>query len=202
MPSVRLTTDLRERLCNDLLRHRFSKEFADLMKERAALAHAVWNDIYKPSERAIIEGLPAGWLPEFPSISVRFGPFGYETLPFNGDYCDLRFLLPDRKAPEQMMVRMAARHKGCAKVYDVGHKLEARHAKVKDAYKDFNERLKTARREITSVVGSVSTTGRLKEVWPEAAPFLAPIEKSAPSLPAPPIAALNKTLGLPIKEAA
>lgn len=202
MPSVRLNTDLRDRLCNALLVHRFSKEFVGLMKDRAALANAIWLDLYKPSERATIESLPAGWMPECPDISVRFGPYGYERLYFNGDTQELRFLLPNGKAPEAVMMRMAAKHKGCAKVYDTGHKLQVRHAALKDAEKDFHARFKSAQREIAAVIGSVSTTARLKEIWPEAAPFVAPIEKSAPALPAPPIADLNKTLGLPVKEAA
>lgn len=202
MPSVKLNNNLRASLCNALLCHRFSTEFTGLMKERADLAHALWLDLYKPSERATIESLPAGWLPEEANISVRFGPFGFERLFFSGDPCDLRFLLPGGKAPEVVKRRMATRHKGCAKVYDVGHKLQVRHEALKSAERDFNERFKTARREIDAVIGSITTTGRLKEVWPEAAPFVAPIEKSAPALPAPPIADLNKTLGLPVKDAA
>jgi len=202
MPSVRLNNDLRESFCNSLLRHRFSEEFAGLMKDRAALANAIWLDLYKPSERATIESLPAGWMPEFPDISVRFGPYGYERLFFNGDPQDLRFLLPNGKAPEPVLIRMAAKHNGCAKVYDTGHKLQVRHAALKDAEKDFHARLKTAQREMAAVIGSVSTTARLKEIWPEAAPFVSAIEKSSPALPAPPIADLNKTLGLPVKDAA
>ena len=206
MPSIKLTADLRERLRKDLLRHRFSKDFAALRKARVALANAVYLDIYKPSDRANMEGLPSGWLPERDYITARFGimSYGYDRLYFNGSMGgdELSSLLKD-KGLETVRRRVTDRHRdGCAKQYDAAHKLTTRFEEAHATLNDLRSRVSVAGKEINAVLGSVTTTGRLKEIWPEAASFVLPMERSAPALPAMPIGDLNKKLGLPAKEAA
>ncbi len=205
MPSIKLNSDIRDHLREELLRHRFSKEYVALTKERAALAVAVWMDLYKPSERATIEALPKGWLPEVRGIEARFGTgrYGYDDLSFNGEISgSLRILAPKQKPQDPKFMRVAEKHKRCAKAYDDGHKLQVRHAALKNAEADLERRFKDASSEISAVLNSVSSTARLKEVWPEVGPFVAKFEKAAPALPSLPIASLNKALDLPVKEAA
>jgi hypothetical protein len=54
-----------------------------------------------------------------------------------------------------------------------------------------------ASREIHKVISSVTTIGKLKQIWPEAEPFLAGLEPTKASLPAVQLDSLNALLKLP-----
>src|SRR3990167_10179448 len=85
MPSVRLTTDIRSRVAGEILKHRFAGEIGKLLDDRAALAKAVYDDLYRTKDRKIIEGLPKGWLREDHTIKAQFGA-SVDEIPFDGHH--------------------------------------------------------------------------------------------------------------------
>lgn len=196
MASEKLTVAMRESIAREMIKHRFCKEAAKLVKERAALARAVYDDLYKAKDRKLIESLPKGWLPESSSIRVRFAE-SYEEIEFSGhNYNFKAYLLK----PEPVLLPLAWKHRNsCVASYDAGHRLSIRHAELTAKTNELFKRIYEAEAQIDGALDSVTTTGKLREVWPEAAPFVAKYEKPAsPKLPAIPVASLNAMLNLPV----
>ena len=54
--SARLTTAIREAIVDDLVKHRFEDAVKGLYAQRAALADAVYRDLYTKAERDQIDG--------------------------------------------------------------------------------------------------------------------------------------------------
>lgn len=197
MASIRLTNEIRESITKAMLKHRFSKELEKLLRMRAKLADRVYRDLYTASERKQMEALPGGWLPS--SEGIKFQASGcYQHIPFNGGfYGELNSAITSK--PERVPRLFAAEHNGsCVKVYDGAHPISAAHMEAEASFKDLSDRYSTAKRQIEAALAKASTTKRLIELWPEAAPFCAPFEKDAPSLPSVPVSTLNALLDLPV----
>lgn len=198
--SVRFTSSIRDSIVSAMLRHAFEDEAKALVKRRADLALAVYEDVYSEADRKKMAALPDGWLPSAESISARFGG-SYESLRFSGAlYGDLANLAGDVE-PLHRRIKETHRH-GCSKNFDGSHPIAERHLELDGIQRELLDRVRSAKRQAISVVSSVSTIGRLKEVWPETAPFLARYEKKPPSLPAIPRDDLNHAFRLPVAEAA
>jgi hypothetical protein len=204
MPSVRLTKEIREEITAAMLCHRFGRELSKIVKERAAFAQAVYDDLYKAADRKRISDLPEDWLPSSSTIKFRAGT-DYMELPFNGHfYGPLNASLPEAdRAAESGFKPFASKHaRTCVAAYDANHKLAIRFAALQSKFKDVTDRHSAAESQIKVALNKASTTARLIELWPEAAPFCKAYEAAAPSLPSIPTGALNAMLDLPVSEAA
>lgn len=195
--SVTLDTSRRERFTGDLLRHRFSKDVTALAAEYAVLADLVYLDVYKPAVRAKMAELPAGWLPEARAIEVQFAENAYVMLRFNG-FIDG---FPFHEWPDPLAVpgrRIAQSKSRCAKAYEAGHKLAMQFAEISARRTQLLHEAKEAKRQITAVLSGVRTTKQLRDAWPEAAPFVSPLDAPPKRvhLPAQPLSQLNAVLGL------
>lgn len=199
--SIRLTTADRESIAKGMLKHRFAKDAARLVKDRAAFALAVYEDIYKPKDRAAMEALPKGWLPEKDHIAVKFAD-KFTQLPFSG-CVSLGYDYRDLASVEAINRRVIGKHaNACAAVYEATHKLAIRYELLSQRRSAFKQELREAETQITAALGSVTTTNRLLELWPEASPFVASLGvKAATALPALPTDKLNAMLGLPVRGA-
>lgn len=203
--SIPLTNTMRDQFIADLLAHRYSDEGAALDSEAAALAIAVYNDLYKPAQRAAMAELPAGWLSEVTQLIIQFGAFGgYTYLALDGGESNRSESFIKRKKPDAKPIALRVAHKhttGCAKVYAPEHHFTATFRTIEERRKDLSDRMRQARSQIKAVVYSVSSTKMLRERWPEASAFVARLERAVPpALPAVPLSSLNASLGLPPAE--
>lgn len=199
--STRLTNDLRDTIATDILRHRFNEQVDALIADRAALADAVYNDIYRKADREKMEALPKGWLPEETNIGVQFGAPGsrYESLEFSGQFYGKLSALRAKREDERVTRRVPHKHRsGCVKVYEEAHKLAIRHQEIDARQSALMAEYDAASRQTKAALVSVSTIKRLIEVWPEVAPFAARHEDAPRQLPAVPTEKLNEMLGLPV----
>lgn len=201
MSTVRLTNEIREEITTAMLRHRFGKELTKLMADRAALAESIYNDLYKAADRKRIADLPEGWLPT--AHEIKFSASGqFTSIPFNGGfYGALNLSLPEKS--DHISKPFASKHcRACVSVYDGAHKLAVRYSEIQSRFSEIAASHDAASHTVKAALNKASTTGRLKELWPEAAPFCLPYEGRVPSLPSVPTSALNQLLDLPVSEAA
>lgn len=203
MASVRLTHDMRSSIRAALLKHRFEKDVRALIKERAAFARAVYDDIYKAKQRQIIDSLPQGWLPITGAISVKFGAT-YVSLEFSGGgEGGLKVRQITGEPLDSVHLPVAAKHShGCVAVYDAGHRLSTRHEKIAAATADLKKAISEADAQISAALDATSTTAGLVKVWPEIEPVLLKLSPASVPLPAVPTAKLNEMLNLPLRKAA
>lgn len=199
--STRLTNDLRETIAHDILRHRFTEQVDALIADRAALADAVYADLYRKADREKMEALPKGWLPEEHNIGVQFGAEGhtYQNLEFCGAFYGPLGGMRTVKDGERITRRVPHKHRsGCAKAYEPSHKLVARYQELATRQADMDSEFKAAKRQTLAALNSVQTIKRLIEAWPEVAPFASKYEDAPRQLPSVPTDTLNEMLGLPV----
>ncbi len=206
MASIKLNTWSRAGLLTKLLTHRFRDEIAALQQARAEFAERLYQAIYSETERRKMNALPKGWLPNVSELKfqsagvvakVDLGGCIYST--------EIRSIA-ERREPVERRVTFAA-HQGhynhVSIALEADHPLSIEWAKLEAARGDLEQAIAVAKAQANSVLASVTTTGRLKEVWPESAPFVADIEGEPIKLPpALPIASLNSLFALPVATAA
>jgi len=199
--STRLTKEIREAIANDLVKHRFEAAIKELYEQRAALADAVYRDLYTKAQREQIEALAEGVVPMADEISVNFGT-SYTHVYFSGyAYGDLNKVLPGSRSTG--LRRIYYKHmNGSAKVYDATHKLSIEYDRLSGVLADLVKDVDAARRAALGAMASVATIKRLIEAWPEVEPFARRFDVELPQLPMVQTEQLNKILDLPVSEAA
>lgn len=200
--SVRITTYMRDRIVNDMLKHRFGPEVEALVDARAVFVDAVYCDVYDDVTRAKMAKLPKGWLPESHAIGAQFGGGSrYDVISFNGHGLGAAARLAVRR--DEISRRHINNHRhGPWKAYEPSDALALRHAELDAARRDLETRIADAERKAKAAVDGASTTGRLAEMWPEVAPFIAAVAPATVKLPAIPVDALNEMFRLPVEEPA
>lgn len=199
--AARLTKEIREAIAKDLIKHRFEYTVKGVYAERAALADAVYRDIYTKAHRDQIEALPEGMLPSVDEVSVNFGT-SFTHVYFSGyTYGDLnKIISADRTSSYR---RVHYEHKGgSVKVYDATHKLAIEYERLRGVVGDLVKEVDEARRAALAAMASVGTVNRLIEVWPEIEPFAKRFDTERPQLPMIQTDQLNKILDLPVSGAA
>lgn len=198
MGTTRLTENMRSRIAEAVLVHRFAKAFAVIAADRAALARAVYDDVLTKKQRETIASLPAGWLVTNHAIAAQFGS-AYERCCFSG--YNYTFWIGDK--PADVSLPMPAKfHGSCAKVYEATHKLSLRHDEIERRFSSLRDEAKGAGNEVKAALAAVGTVQALVKAWPEVEPFCRDITPYAVPLPAIPVAKLNQTFDLPVSEAA
>lgn len=111
---MKLTKQLKEKIAEAILDHRFKADQQKLKAERGALAVAIYNEKYSKADRDLMATLPEGWLPVYEVFRARFGTTHDEfTLPEKA-----RFRSADS----------AGRYSHVLIVLDDDHRLSIRHA--------------------------------------------------------------------------
>jgi hypothetical protein len=205
MASVKLTTMRRNSLRAKMLRHRFADDVSDLIGRRAAFAKLAYEEVYSAADRRKMEGLPKGWLPTSTGIKFQSSGSVSECL-FSGRIVrgGAAGIL---KSPPDDIERLVP-HRDCGYggynlrvvgVFDAGHPISEEWSKLGDDLNTLNKAIADTEAQIIAILASVSTTGRLREEWPEAAPFLIDLEGGPVKMPpALPINVLNSLLRLPV----
>lgn len=199
--AARLTKEIREAIAKDLIKHRFEDAVKSLYAKRAALADAVYRDLYTKAQRDQIDALPEGMLPTTDDISVNFGT-AYTRVYFSGHtYGDLNKIVHADRASSYRRVHY--KHKdGSVKVYEATHKLAIEHERLSGVMSDLVKQIDEARRAAMVAMASVGSVKRLIEAWPEIEPFAKRFDTERPQLPMTQTDQLNKILDLPVSEAA
>lgn len=203
----RLTKYDRERLKKNIISHKFdAKKFEEHEKAIASLAAAVYNSVLSDKDQALIASLPKGWIGEHNHIYVNWS--GNQTnLSFNGDLAghidwEVRGLTGYRgkTASVTKPIPQSLTSYNSPNVRAKGDIEDRIRVTIKEV-QDFNKEIKTLSRSVGAVLSSVTTTNRLKEVWPESKPFVDALFKSGKpqsTAVALPINDLNQKLGLPV----
>lgn len=209
MASIKLNNAIRERLLAKLIDGKFTEEKKSIIDRLIALADACYNMQYDPAVRRKMNALPDGWLSYDDGLHVRFGSTrdGYVELDFNGyDSREMYRYGTSVKGLEEWPVdrdtdfyrRFPHKDRGqCRLALDDDHPLSMEYFAIQDVIKDHKERELDLKRKITSVLNSVTTTGRLVQVWPEVEDHVAVIDPGvATGVPAIRVEELNTALGL------
>lgn len=202
MTSTRLTTDIRNRLTNDILRHRFAADVDALIVAQGEFALKVYNDIFSANKQEAMNSLPEGWLPESHDIGAQFGYSDgggrFARLWFSGYLTGILGRLQTRQDDGRITKRvLASKSHGAAKVYDPSHPLAIEFGRLRNRTKDLKSAATEAEQSVTVALNKVTTISRLIEIWPEVETFARKYEVGAPSLPALPTNTLNEMLRLP-----
>lgn len=201
MSSIRLTVSMKDQVERRLIHYRFKEEAETLVGDYAQLAEDVYEDVYPELTRKKMEGLPKGWLPHRPGIKVQLGA-DFTELSFSGKcYGEIA------QAGGSSGAQRGTQHlfpysdqSSCVKQYEATHDIASRYSELEGRYKDLEERIRAAKRAARSAMDSVTTINRLKEVWPEIAPFVESFENRPNQLPAVSRPDLNGILGLPVED--
>jgi len=198
MASQKISAYYRDEIVRNVMAHKFASERIQIedMKAKLETLKDKRNDlgyelVYSEKARKQIQSLPKEWLPESNRVrvmvedqgvkEVRFGnmrPVPYED--FSGGYSHVTSIV----SPESEYF-----------------KAEALVEEAKEALRDFRREVGQQEREASSkvlaVVNSVTTTGKLIEVWPEVQQFMPEMAySSSGGVPAEVIGSLNEYLNL------
>lgn len=201
--SIKLTKYMRDDIAKRLLSHKFTKDYLAIVEKRKAFAEELYNDIFSAEDRKKMYELPNGWLPEESSISFQIGGgSGYTNIRVNGSFysCELGNIM-ESIPPLFKRVPNKRRH-GALKVYDTTSSFSIRYTKLENETQDLIKQVRDAQTKVESALASVTTIGKLIQVWPEIKPFTNKwINASAEyKLPAIPVQDLNETFELPVEE--
>lgn len=196
MASEKLTNTDRQSIVSNLLAHRFRVDFQDIARERALLAHRIYENVYDAGQRVRMGELSSGWLPLVDGIKVHLGS-GVRRAVFNGSFEGVGCALGN---PSDKVFRpvLYCDHNSVACTYAVDHELTIAWDRLAQRLATAQETMSRAASQVRTVLNSCSTSGVLLRKWPEVEPFLPARMGVKPTLPALPTAQLNSMLGLPI----
>lgn len=213
MAAARLTKNIREALLRQLITRAFRDRAQALVQRSSDFAVRVYEDAMAPHLKAI-RALPPGWLVSDDDVKVQFAG-DMARLCFNGTLgsgsLDSEFRQAGAKEVDvpgsvkgsfnRPNMPFPKKYQGqCVKVYDATEPLAEEYTQLTREVEDLKAEVKAASRAATVAMESVTTVGKLIEVWPEveefARAYLHNGERKA-VLPAIPRAELNAALGLP-----
>ena len=188
MKSVRLTDSLRQEIVAVAMKGAFETEMHAAMKALHDAGMAAYNAAYTEDEMAMMQKLGPKFLGtrERLRFAIRkegSGPGDDEIKPNSTVECPLMEYVP---VPFQQAA--------WGNAIITTNEAHANVMKAIDALDKVKEQVANLKREIRSVVGSVPTTKRLVEVWPEAINYLPKEDAPPTNLPAVQIEALNALL--------
>lgn len=184
---AKLTRYFREAIARRAVSHAFDPRQADLAVAEDMLAREAYNLIFPAKEQALVATVPTNWFRL--DACLQFNVGGQRiTLNVAGDGLPVPY-------------RMKGNDSGTYNCHVVGviehgelcDRIQA-HAQLVETVK--SER-RAALRATENMLNAVTTTGKLKEAWPQGEQFYADYEDApAPSLPAVRVDEINAILGL------
>jgi hypothetical protein len=205
MSTIRINAELRDGIIANALTQRFAadrlliaeqdEKLRLLTKERD---QAGYEAAFSELDRKRLQAAPDGWFPKASSVKV--------AVEDTNEVLEIKFADAQR-VPYEVHNSRHGTH--IASIIRPDHPYMAARNAVRDAKavldamnKDVEERERALRAKVKAVIESVTTIGRLVEVWPEVQDFL-PEVMAGPkgNLPATLISDLNAELGI-VREAA
>lgn len=177
MSAKQLTQLDRSSIEKAMLEQRFCQDHERLVARCHAHGVKAYERVFTQNERAKMEGLPAGWLPETRHLEIQFG----------AEVDQVEMATPMRVPYEK---------KGAiVLVLDANDPLAMEHEEILRDIDSLDELESRTRTQIKAVLYSVTSLAALLKAWPEAEPFCTFLREDF-HLPAPPIADLNRLLRL------
>lgn len=205
MSTIRINAELRDGIIANALLQRFAADRLQIAEqdEKVRLLtkerdQAGYEAAFSEVDRKRLSAAPQGWFPKSTSVKV--------AVEDTNEVLEIKFAEPQR-VPYEVHDNRHSTH--IASIIKPDHPYMAARNAVRDAKaikeamdKDLQERERALRAKVKAVVESVTTVGRLVEVWPEVQDFL-PEVMAGPkgNLPATLISDLNAELGLTQKAA-
>jgi len=188
---AKLTKYSREAIARRAVAHAFDGRKAELDAAEDALAREAYNTVIPEAEQKLALKLPSNWLRLDACLQFNVG----------GQRITLRVSGDGLPVPYRMKGSEYGTY-GCHQLGVIEHgDLCDRIQKHAQAVETLKEERYTALRATEEMLNAVTTTGKLKEVWPQGEQFYADYEdRPAPSLPTVRVDDVNALLGL--KEAA
>lgn len=184
MSSIRLTNEMRNRICKAVLEHRFAAEEAALEKAKEEIAEFSYSILYTPARLERFKGSEPGEYVTLDFMNVSFA-----------GQSSVRFCLNGGPRPffhahnsYTKTIRFAADDPPA----QAWEKYQAKKSKFREA-KD------TAEAKVNGILSEATTVKKLIEIWPEVEPFIPP-GTTPVHLPAVPRVEVNALLGLPTKK--
>lgn len=216
--NYRLTISTRESLARKILSYKYSNtKFIELEKQTASLALAIYNDCFSDADQEKMATLPEGWLPKVDQVRVSYNHGDQVVLDFSGSIRNLInyrtvSIIGNKAFSEFKDVTRLATFKKCSSGYrhnELNHlvkdqDLVKRIITHMKSFSDLEKEISELNRSVKATLNSVTTTNRLKEVWPESKPFIIDMfgdgtKAKPPSMALSlPIADINQKLGLPM----
>lgn len=186
MGSTKLTNFARTCIARRAVEESFGVRKAALEAEADALGREAYDLLYPTTERKLVEKLPSNWVRR--DACLRFNVGGH----------DIVLNLIGEGVPVPYRAKGGDSGYGCNRLGviepgDLCDRIQA-HAITVEKYRDDR---RAAERATRQMLDAVTTTGKLKEVWPEGEPFYADYQdKPVSSLPTVRIQEINQMLGL------
>lgn len=155
MRSARLNARVREAVLERLMQHAFKEPKEEISRLSEELASEVYDDVYPPSVRRKMRGLPEGFLDTAASLRVCFG----------GQVADLR-------VSPRPVADCHARSTAAARSYPADHRFALEWGKIDAKYQLLTAQMSVARRQAKALLESCSTCRQLVDSWPEVEPFV------------------------------
>jgi hypothetical protein len=172
--SLKLNKANREEIIAGCVKATFKQAESDLEALRTQLADAIYDAAHAEAEK-IERKLPKGWVSEVSRIAISCSGFTWNptrdpSQPHNTLKLSRSRLEPRHSADEY---KIAAQHP----LFDQAQTIVQMHGKLHDAKQALREQLNT-------LLYSVATVAKLREVWPEGAEYF-PEEEKRVALPVP-----------------
>lgn len=142
-----------------------------------------YKSLFTEEEWKTLQNLPEGWVRKATSLSISFDqPIGYRRCYF-------------KNGP----LRMVEKYHGGLSI-DHANSAHSKYEYIKNKFDEFEANFRETRRKIDSVLASVTTDNRLKELWPEIGTIVDKVCKGYSTAEGKsisiPICELNKKLNL------
>ncbi len=198
MSSVRISAFIRDEIVANVLAHKFAVERATIAEKEGGLEFLKdernklgYEMVFNTAQRKRLNDAPAGWFPESHSVRVMVEDAGVQDVKFG----------KGRLVPYDVHSGGWQHVSAIVQSDDPYFIAEKRVNEAKEELKDLRSALHTeesaARARVFAVLNSVTTTGRLLEVWPEVHQFLPEmVSSSSGGVPAEFIGDLNTFLNI------
>jgi len=201
MATIRLTNAMRENIALALIVHRFSDEVQSNMKERAAIAHRLYDLQFSDMDQRKMLELPKGWLNELERFDIHVGGETHYCY-FNGrrgSWDEVRGNVVRKLEGEKEPVKKRFPHsfvpREWSKTEEVIIDLERTFTATKAIYENVSEALTKA----TSAINQYYTIGGMIKEWPEIEPFVPKFASAqVRTLPVLATQTLNSIFNLPV----
>lgn len=203
--AIRLTNDMRDKITQNALKHRFAEPIIALRRQRAVLANFVYGEAFA-RVKMDIDALPEGWLPEDDHVTAQLGT-SHTHLYFNGNFprgCYSRYTPLNEvvSRPENVYRRFPNKNKGnVMAVMDATDAVTLRYDALVAEMDDLLGKVDAAGRDTRAALNKFTTMEKLLAAWPEIEPTTRGVGPTPPAkLPMVPVHKLNEALGLPVDE--
>lgn len=184
---AKLTKYSREAIARRAVAHAFDPRQEELAVAEDALAREAYNVLFPAAEQALVAKVPSNWFRL--DACLQFNVGGQRiTLNVKGDGLPVPYRMKGSEYSGYHCHQLGVIEHG-----DLCDRIQA-HAVLVDTVR---QERRQAQRATEQMLDAVTTTGKLKEVWPQGEQFYADYEdRPAPSLPAVRVDEVNALLGL------